>query len=209
PSKTSEIYDLRNAGPGWSAPVTAPFVPPLYPRMAVMPNGVVFYTGQGSGTNNTNSWTFNPAVSTWTMGPATTVNRSYGSCALLPLLPPSYTPRVMSFGGGNPATPSTEIIDLSSASPVWAPGPNMSTGRMHMNAVILPDGRVLAEGGSVNGGVNVAGKTADPYHPPSHTLSPPRTAPHPPLLHPGSLPPSDSTPLRIGSNPPPPGHAHP
>ena len=56
----------------------------------------------------------------------------------------------MNFGGGSPATSSTEIIDLSASSPSWTPGPNMSTGRIEMNAVILPNGKVLAEGGSVN-----------------------------------------------------------
>src|SRR5262249_10842565 len=140
------------------------------------PNGMVFYTGQGSGTNNPNSWNFDPAASTWTMGPATTLNRTYGSFVLLPLLPPSYTPRGMSFGGGNPATASTELIDLSAASPAWTPGPNMSTGRLHMNAVIPPDGRVLAEGGSVNATANVPGRVAALYAPVSNPFSPAGTA---------------------------------
>ena len=61
-------------------------------------------------------------------------SRHNGSAVLLPLLPPSYTPRVMNFGGGDPATNTTEIIDLSAASPSWTPGPNMSTGRIQMNA---------------------------------------------------------------------------
>ena len=75
----------------------------------------------------------------------TTRNRAYGSSVILPLLPPAYMPKVMNFGGGgDPATSTTEIIDLSAASPAWTPGPNMSTGRIQMNAVLLPNGKVLA-----------------------------------------------------------------
>src|SRR5215471_1743612 len=32
-NKTVEIYDLTNAGVGWTSPVFAPFSPPLYPRL--------------------------------------------------------------------------------------------------------------------------------------------------------------------------------
>jgi hypothetical protein len=59
-STTVEIYDLRSAGTGWSAPTSVPFMPPLYPRLELLPNGTVLYTGQGSGTNNANAWIFNP-----------------------------------------------------------------------------------------------------------------------------------------------------
>ena len=148
-NNTVEIYDLRNAGAGWTNPVSAPFSPPLYPPMLLLPNGKVFYTGQGDG-RSANAWIFDPMSNTWESSVATTRDRHYGSAVLLPLLPPSYTPKVINFGGGNPATSTTEIIDLSSVSPNWTPGPNMSTGRIEMNAIILPNGTVLAEGGSIN-----------------------------------------------------------
>ena len=32
-------------GSGWSQPYTAPFTPDLYPRMHLLPNGKVFYSG--------------------------------------------------------------------------------------------------------------------------------------------------------------------
>src|SRR4030095_4230508 len=145
-----EIYDLENAGAGWSTTTDFPTSLPLYPRMALLPSGSVFYTGHGSGSSNANGYIFNPANGTWTASAPTTGNRSYGSAVILPLLPPSYRPRVMAFGGGNPASATTEIIDLSVPSPSWTTGPNMSSGRIQMNAVILPNGKVLAEGGSVN-----------------------------------------------------------
>jgi hypothetical protein len=103
---------------------------------------------------------------------------------LLPLLPPNYTPRVMNFGGGKPATRTTEMIDLFSSNPGWSPGPNMSTGRIEMNAVILPNGNVLAEGGSVNDeSPDTAGKTADLYDPASNTMRSGGTAAYSRLYH--------------------------
>jgi fibronectin type 3 domain-containing protein len=197
-----EIYDLANAGPGWTAPTTAPFSPPLYPRMALLPNGKVFYTGQGSG-SNPNAWIFDPAAGTWTSSVATTRDRTYGSFVLLPLLPPSYTPRVMNFGGGSsPGNSTTEIIDLSAPSPSWTPGPNMSSGRIQMNAVILPNGKVLAEGGSNNNeSPDTPGKFADLYDPVSNTFSSGGVASYSRLYHSTALLLPDATIVSMGSNP--------
>jgi hypothetical protein len=56
----------------------------------------------------------------------------------------------MIMGGGNPSTATTEIIDLSASAPKWTYGPSMSQPRIEMNATILPNGQVLALGGSLN-----------------------------------------------------------
>jgi hypothetical protein len=201
-SRTVEIYDLRNAGAGWKSPTSVPFTPPLYPRITLLPNGNVFYTGQGSGGSNASSWVFNPASGSWTASATTTRNRTYGGSVLLPLLLPDYKPRVMNFGGGNPATSSTEIIDLSAASPVWAAGPNMSTGRTQMHAVILPNGKVLAEGGSVNNeSPNAPGKTADVYDPVTNTFASAGTAAYSRLYHSTALLLPDARVASMGSNP--------
>jgi hypothetical protein len=201
-SQTIEIYDLRNAGAGWGTPTSVPFSPPLFPRVALLPNGNVFYTGQGSGSANANGWMFDPASGSWTLSVATTMNRTYGSSVLLPLLPPSYTPRVMNFGGGSPATGSTEIIDLSAASPSWTPGPSMSTGRIQMNAVLLPNGKVLAAGGSVNNeSPDTPGKTADLYDSVSNSMSSAGTAAFSRLYHSTALLLPDATVVSMGSNP--------
>jgi fibronectin type 3 domain-containing protein len=197
-----EIYDLQNAGAGWGAPTSAPFSPPLYPRMYTLPSGNVFYTGHGSGGSNGNGWVFDPVAKSWTVSTPTTLDRSYGTTVLLPLLPPSYTPRVMALGGGSPATSTTEIIDLSVASPVWTPGPNMSTGRIQMDAVLLPDGTVLAMGGSVNNEApDGPGKTADLYRPTSGTFISAGTASYARLYHSAALLLPDATVMSIGSNP--------
>jgi PKD repeat protein len=201
-NNTYEIYDPANPGAGWSSPVAAPFTPRIYPRQFLLPNGLVFYTGQGTSGSNGNVFFLNPVTSTWTKSTATTRNRQYGSAVLLPLLPPQYKPVVMNFGGGNPATATTELIDLSVANPVWTPGPNMSSGRVQMNAILLPDGKVLAAGGSVsNNTPNAEGKQADVYDPVSKTFSSGGTAAYSRLYHSTALLLPDARVLSMGSNP--------
>ena len=202
-SRTVEIYDLQRAGSGWNPPTNVPFSPPLYPRLELLPGGKVFYTGHGSGTSSANAWIFDPATGGWAQSAATNRNRSYGSSVLLPLLPPSYVPRVMNFGGGgNPATSSTDIIDLSVPTPSYTAGPDMSTGRIQMNAIILPNGQVLAEGGSVNNEApNTPAKTADLYDPLSNTMDSAGAAAYSRLYHSTALLTPDATVLSMGSNP--------
>ena len=195
-----EIYSLTDAGAGWTTPVTAPFSPSLFPRLLLLPDGTVFFTGQGTGNQTPNSWRFNPVNQHWTSSAATTGVRQYGSAVLLPLLPPSYKPRVVNFGGSGQS--STEIIDLSASSPTWTPGPNMSTGRIEMNAVILPNGKVLTEGGSVTNEVpDTPGKTADLYDPVSNSFSSGGTASRSRLYHSTALLLPDATVMSMGSNP--------
>ena len=208
-NNTVEIYALTDAGAGWAPPVTAPFSPPLYPRMFLLPSGEVFYNGQGS-SSTSNGWIFDPASGNWTQSAATTMDRYYGSAVILPLLPPSYTPKVMNFGGGSPATATTEIIDLSASTPSWSPGPNMSTGRVQMNATILPNGKVLAEGGSVNNeSPDPAGKNADLFDPVTQTFSSGGTASYSRLYHSTALLLPYATLLSMRSNPGPRGNYEP
>src|SRR5207302_904125 len=111
-------------------------------------SGNVFYSGPES-----TSMLFNTGAKTWSQMANTNYSggRLYGSSVLLPLTPANgYKPQVMIFGGGNPATATTEIIDLSAANPAWQYGPPMSQPRIEMNAVILPNGTVLTLGGSTN-----------------------------------------------------------
>lgn len=208
-NNTVEIYDLKNAGAGWTSPVSAPFSPPLYPHIFLLPNGKVFYTGQGSG-RSMNGWIFDTLAKTWTISAATSRDRGYGSAVLLPLLPPNYTPKVINFGGGNPATSTTEIINLSASTPSWTPGPDMSTGRIQMNATILPNGTVLAQGGSVNNeSPNPASKHADLYDPVSNSFSSGGTASYSRLYHSVALLLPDATVMSMGSNPGPRGNYEP
>lgn len=201
-NKTVEIYDLANAGAGWGSAVTAPFTPPLFPRQFLLPNGKVFFTAHGGGASISNAWIFDPGPRTWTSSVARTRDRAYGAAVLLPLTPPSYTPKVMMLGGSSSATRSTEVIDLSAASPSWSATANMSAPRVQLNAILLPDGRVLAEGGSAADEVpDASAKTADLYDPASNTMSSAGTSSFSRLYHSTALLLPDATVASLGSNP--------
>jgi hypothetical protein len=168
---TNSQVEIYKVGAGWSAPVTAPWTPPLYPRMHVLPSGKVFYSGW-----TTQSRTFDPSTNTWS-GVIATTNyggvRNYGSSVLFPLTPAnSYKPQVIIFGGGNPSTATTEIIDLSASTPAWVYGPSMSQPRIEMNATMLPNGKILTVGGSLNDeDTGTASLQADLYDTATNTMS--------------------------------------
>src|SRR5438445_3439042 len=116
-----EIYSVNS---GWSAQFSASWTPPLFPRMHVLPSGKVFYSGA-----TTTSRIFDPSAHTWTNVATTNYSstRTYGTSVLLPLTPANnYDPQVIIMGGGNPATATTELIDLGATTPTWNWGPNMS-----------------------------------------------------------------------------------
>lgn len=198
---TNSTVEIYTVGSGWSTAYGSPFTPPLYPRMHLLPGGKVFYSG-----STTSSRYFDPSTHTWSGVLATTRysgTRTYGTSVLLPLIPANgYKPVVMIMGGGNPATNTTELIDLSASSPAWAYGPNMSQSRIEMNATILPNGKVIALGGSLNDeDTNTASLNADLYDPVSNTFSSAGQNAFARLYHSNSLLLPDATVLVIGGNP--------
>jgi Domain of unknown function (DUF1929)/Bacterial Ig domain len=216
-NQTVEIYSLTKTQQGWSTPVTAPFTPPLYPWLFLLPNGNVFYSGGGWGgwayaTGNPllNSEIFNVSNKTWTASVPSYYGypRTYGSAIMLALLPSkNYAPRVMDMGGEGPqgagGNATTEIIDLSQASPSWQPSGNMpSGGREQMNSVIFPNGKVLALGGSqVNEDPSTATLGADLYDPVAGTWTAGAAEAFPRLYHNTAVLLADGTVIVAGSNP--------
>jgi len=198
---TNTSVEFYSASSGWSAAFAAPWTPPLYPRMHVLPNGNVFYSGSTTGSSF-----FNPATHTWTTNIAFTNysgTRTYGSSVLFPLTPANnYTPKVIILGGGNPSTNTTEIIDLSAATPKWVNGPNMSQPRIEMNATLLPNGKILALGGSLNDeDTTTASLNADLYDPATNTFSSAGALVYARLYHSVSLLMPDATVWVAGGNP--------
>jgi len=206
---TNTTVEFYTVGTGWSQeyPVPTTWTPPLYPRLHLLPNGNVFYSAP-----EPTSALFDPANETWTLDVATTIygaSRGYGSSVLLPLTPANnYDPRVMIFGGtgtaesGNPSTDTTEIIDLGASTLAWESGPNMSESRIEMNATILPSGKVLALGGSVNDeDTTTASLNADLYDPVANTFSSAGTNTYAHLYHSVSLLLPDATVWFAGGNP--------
>jgi hypothetical protein len=200
-SSTNTQVEIYTVGAGWAAPVASPWTPPLYPRLHLLPNGKVFYSGA-----TTQSRTFNPSNNTWSGVIATTNyggTRTYGSSVLLPLTPANgYAPKVMIFGGGNPSTKTTEIIDLSAATPAWVSGPDMSQPRIEMNATLLPNGKVLTVGGSLNDeDTSTASLQADLYDSTTNTMGSAGSNAFPRLYHSVSLLLPDATVWVAGGNP--------
>jgi len=198
---TNTSVEFYSASSGWSAAFSAPWTPPLYPRMHVLPNGNVFYSGATTGSS-----LFNPATHTWTTNIAFTNysgTRTYGTSVLLPLTPANgYTPKVIIMGGGSPSTNTSEIIDLSAATAKWVNGPNMSQPRIEMDATILPNGKVLALGGSLNDeDTATASLKADLYDPIANTFSPAGSEVYARLYHSVSLLMPDGTVWVAGGNP--------
>src|SRR5262249_61797231 len=64
---TNTAVEIYTAGSGWSPEFAAPWTPPLYPRMHLLPNGTVFYSG-----STTSSSIFDPSTHSWAMNVAQT-----------------------------------------------------------------------------------------------------------------------------------------
>jgi hypothetical protein len=198
---TNSAVEFYSADSGWSSEYIAPWNPDLYPRLHLLPTGKVFYSGA-----QTTSKLFDPSTNTWNTSVAGTNysgTRTYGSSVLLPLRPSdNYDPKVIIMGGGNPATYTTEIIDMGASTPAWQYGPKMSQARIEMNAVILPNGKVLAVGGSVNDeDTSTASLNADLYDPVSNTFSSAGANAYPRLYHSVALLLPDATVWLAGGNP--------
>ena len=203
---TNTAVEIYTSGSGWSQEYPASWTPDLYPRLHLLPNGKVFYSGSG-----TVSKLFDPATTSWNTNVATTIygnSRTYGTSVLLPLTPSNnYDPKIIIMGGHSPATSTTEIIDMGAPTPAWQAGPNMSAGRIEMNAVILPDGRVLALGGSVNdedtatASLNADLLAPDPNNPGKYLFSSAGTNAYARLYHSVALLMPDATVWLAGGNP--------
>jgi len=220
-NNTSEIWD----GQQWGAEIPGnphitdfpTFQFPLYPRMHLLPTGHVFYSSPSSATidfdPSTQSWT----LIAWTIYPGQNDpngERTYGTSILLPLTPQNnYSPKVIIMGGDNPATDTTELIDLSSAgaqisaacpmyAPCWVAGPKMSQKRVEMEATILPNGKLLVDGGSAKDeDATTASLQAEIYDPVSNSFSPAGSNTFPRLYHNTQLLLPDGTVALTGGNP--------
>jgi len=188
-------------GTAWTAAGTIFPDVPLYPRQHLLPSGKVFESGA-----NRDSQLYDPVAHTFTEVATTNFgsNRDYGTSVLLPLTPASgFKPRVMILGGASPAaTDTTELIDLSVPSPAWVEGPKMVSGRVQLNATILPNGKVLVSGGSKTDEDNAAAvKEAQLYDPESNAFSSASAMEFPRLYHSNTLLLPDATVLALGGNP--------
>lgn len=141
-SSVPEIWD----GATWAPLTAADRVLPYYPRTFAAPNGQVFYAGELQ-----QSSYLDPASGAWTdVARSLYGQREYGSAAM-------YRPgRVLIVGGSDPPsgppTNTAENIDLDEPAPAWRYTGSMASARRQFNATLLPDGRVVATGGTSSAG---------------------------------------------------------
>jgi len=197
---TNNSVEFYTIGSGWSPQYVASWTPDLYPHLHLLPSGKIFYSGA-----ETLSKKFDPSTKTWSDVAITRFgnSRPYGTSVLLPLSPGDIPrAKVMIMGGNNPATDTTEIINLSAATPTWVYGPNMSQARVQLNAVLLPNGKVLIVGGSRNDeDVSTASYRAEIYDPVRNAITSAGVYSFPRLYHSVALLLPDATVWVAGSNP--------
>jgi hypothetical protein len=125
------------------------------------------------------------------------------------LLPPAQDQRAMIIGGGPAgkadktyATDLTDIADLAAADPGYVDGPAMCLGRMHLNAVLLPDRTVFVSGGSLKQEDEpLARLQAELYDPAADAWRLMATAAVPRLYHSTALLLPDARVVAAGGNP--------
>ncbi len=164
-NRTFEIYTM---GGGWGPanPLDWPATLKNYPRAHLTPDGDIFFSGE-----QRESHRLNPVTGQWTRNVAITnyaQTRRYGSSVLLGLRPPDYAARILIAGGGVgfEATNTAEVIDLSATPLEWKWTDALNHKRVQQNSVLLPNGRVLAVGGSTKNNVaEGSGRIAELYDP--------------------------------------------
>ena len=143
---------------------------PLFPGLHMVPGGDVYYTGTTwqytpghAGFIQTSAYTHSSPVSgMWTQyndnaGHPLFAKQRNREEATSVLLAPAHDGRILLIGGAyadesynlypgtNPK--SWEILETQSGAPAWSVSGSMKKGRINVNAVLLPDGKVLILGG--------------------------------------------------------------
>jgi hypothetical protein len=199
-NNTTEIFTPkpRPSVGAWSLPHETPFVANLYPRgHMIPPDGDVFYS-QLAGLSRL----FDPESLEWNYVATPKKMRNAGTSVLLPLLPENrYPAKVLIFGGSS--SPNTaEIIDLSSTKPAWRYVESMREGRIQLTGTLLPNGLILATGGSkINENPKTASLSAELFDPKTEKWIAGALGKYPRLYHSVAILLPSAKVLVAGSNP--------
>ena len=139
-NRLPQVYQVDQNS--WRDLTGAELVLPLYPRTFLAPNGKVFVataTSRYLNVMGTGAWS---VVSDRLIGG----RDDHGSAVLYD------DGKVLWTGGGDLPTETSEIIDLEDLYPSWQFTGSMAQPRRQNNATLLPDGTVLATGGSSSPG---------------------------------------------------------
>src|ERR671919_534499 len=141
-----ELY-YPDAGKTCYGPGTAPYVT-LYPRMHLMPNGLIASVGAG-----VDDRVYDPNTFRWVFRGSTIV-RHYGTSVLCPLEnTTTERGKILVCGGStpraaDPATASAQIAEPSGNGLTRRNVQSMNSARKHLNPVILPTGQIGIFGGN-------------------------------------------------------------
>ncbi len=143
--EASEVVEIPEVWTGtmWRPLPGAARELPYYPRTFVAPNGLVFYAGE----LQESAYLDPSGDGLWL--PAARSNygrRDYGSAVMYD------EGKIMIAGGSDPPdgapTNTAELIDLNAGTPEWRYTGSMNHPRRQFNTTVLPDGQVLATGGT-------------------------------------------------------------
>ncbi len=131
----------------------------LYPRMFLMPSGMLF-----KGAPNNTAALYNPTTQTWQLSAKMNQIGSCGgqtgtACGTLFYTSHIQVPNtneIWVFGGtpsnanhgGTYGTTTTQYIDYSQTNPTWQSGPSLNLPRYNQIGLFLADGTVMAVGGN-------------------------------------------------------------
>jgi hypothetical protein len=158
--RNAEIYVGSSGWNLFSQPTASPF--PMYAGLILMQSGRLFFSG--SNFEDVEGATpriitlpsqFTQAITEQAVPGLTNANSRNQAATVL--LPPAQDQRVMIIGGGTnnsygtATTNSVNIVDLKVSNPTYTAGPSLNFGRMHHEAVLLPDRTVLVCNGTTIG----------------------------------------------------------
>jgi len=150
---SAELYDPSSGS--WTATGNMP-TPRQFHTATLLPDGKVLVAG-GTGSNNVtgsnsalaSAELYDPRSGSWTATGNMVTPRMFQTATLLPdgmvLVAGGTADPGGDTGGGGPPLASAELYDPNSGS--WTATGNMVTPRQFHTATLLPDGKVLVEGG--------------------------------------------------------------
>ncbi len=119
---------------------------PYYPRMFLLPNGRVLYTGAPT----LSRYLDTNGAGRWITGPTSRFgDRNYGTAVM-------YEPGKVALIGGNVSAPTktVELLDTNVSGSQFRYTASMAYARRQLNATLLPDGKILVTGGTGAPGPN-------------------------------------------------------
>lgn len=131
---------------------------PLYPRLHFAENGTFFHAG-GQAWSAPGFWNPHAANDFKPVAGHTHADQRTGAASCF--IGDVRSQRVIIMGGGWPATASTNIIDLDTTAPAYAPGPELPVAKGYVNCVNLPNGQLLqTHGGTANRSASATEETS-------------------------------------------------